>query len=90
VQRVHKVNNAELSSCSEVLLSIRFAASGNKVKSKRISADRAHTIVMEGIAADDWHEQLLLLRVSRLSSDYTKDKQDLLKKLAEAPSGVCL
>jgi hypothetical protein len=29
---------------------------GNKVKSKRISADRAHAIVMEGVAADDWHE----------------------------------
>jgi hypothetical protein len=62
---------------------------GNKVKSKRISADRAHAIVMEGVAADDWHEKLIVT-VARVKAffGYTKDKQNKLIRLAKAPSGL--
>jgi hypothetical protein len=48
-----------------------------EVKSKRISAGRAHTIIMEEIAAEDCYEQLLAT-VARVKAffGYSKDKQD--------------
>jgi hypothetical protein len=48
---------------------------GNEVKSMPIEADRAHAAVIEGIAAEDWHAQrllLLLVVVARLSLDTRK------------------
>jgi hypothetical protein len=53
----------------------------DEVKSKRISVDRAHTIVMEDISAEDLHEQLLVT-VARVKafSGYSKDKQDKLNQ----------
>jgi hypothetical protein len=60
------------------------------VKSKWISAERAHAIVMDDIAAEDWHEanSLLLLLVSRPFFGYSKDKQEVLIELTEAQSGA--
>jgi hypothetical protein len=37
----------------------RLLGLGNNIKSMRIAGDRAHVIVMEDIAAEDWNEQLL-------------------------------
>jgi hypothetical protein len=67
---------------------------GNKIKSKRIPGDRVHAIVMEEIAAEDWHKQLLVI-VARVKAffGYSKDKQDTLitaaelAELTEAPLG---
>jgi hypothetical protein len=52
---------------------------GNKFKSKRISGDRAHAMVMEEIASEDWHEQLLVT-VARVKAffGYSKARQDAL------------
>jgi hypothetical protein len=62
---------------------------GEKAKSKRISADRAHTIVMEDIAAEDWHEQPVgTVARDKAFSGCSKDQRDDLTKVAEAPSGL--
>jgi hypothetical protein len=52
---------------------------GNKFKSKRISGDRAHATVMEEIASEDWHEQLIVT-VARVKAffGYSKARQDAL------------
>ena len=53
------------------------------MKSKRILTDRAHAIVMEDIAAEDWHEQLLVtVARSRISNDTRT------KTFTEGPSGA--
>jgi hypothetical protein len=65
---------------------------GNKCKSKRISGEGAHAKVMEDVAADDWHEQLIVT-VARVKAffGYSKDKYEkliVLATLVEAPSGA--
>jgi hypothetical protein len=56
------------------------------------SRDREHAIVMERIAAEDWHEQLLITVASvKAFFGHSKDKQDKVIKaaeLTEAPLGV--
>jgi hypothetical protein len=59
---------------------------GSEVKSKRILADRAHAIVMEEIAAEDWHEHLLGTGgCVKAVFGYSKDN---LIKFADVPSGA--
>jgi hypothetical protein len=57
------------------------------VNSKRISADRAHAIVVEDIAAEDWNEQLLVTVDTRKISEMSYTRTQLIK-FAEAPSGA--
>jgi hypothetical protein len=56
------------------------------VKSKRISLERAHAIVTEDTATEDWHEQLLVtfLRVKAFVGKL-KDKQCKLINFAAPP-----
>jgi hypothetical protein len=70
-------------------LKIYFWSGKLKLKGKRISADKAHVIVMEDITAEDWHERLLVT-VARVKAFfvYSKDKRDELITLVKVPSGA--
>jgi hypothetical protein len=71
----HSWSMGGLASRLDTLKSIKkLSDMGNEVKSKKISADRAHAIVMEDIAAEDWHEELLVTvtRVNAFSLDTRK------------------
>jgi hypothetical protein len=56
---------------------------GNTVKSKRLSGDRAHAMVMLEVA-EDWHEQLIVT-IARVKAffGYGKKRQDKLIREAE-------
>jgi hypothetical protein len=51
---------------------------GNTVKSKRISGDRAHAIVMEDTPAEEWHEQLLVT-VARVKPIFGNSKNQQVR-----------
>jgi hypothetical protein len=54
-----KAKKSALLSVSTLQVLKQLYDSGKGDKSKRISADRAHVIIMEQVAACDWHEQMI-------------------------------
>jgi hypothetical protein len=52
------------------------------VNSKRISVNRAHATVTEDIAAEDWHEQLLVsVELSNSKPTFDVERQSATKEV---------
>jgi len=82
-----QVRNADLSVETLELLKKLYDL-GNQDKSKRISADRAHVIVVEEVAARDWYEQLICT-VPRIKVFFGMSKAKM-KKLIEERRGAAV
>jgi hypothetical protein len=69
---------------SAVLL-VRLFDMGNKEKSRKMSGERAHALLMEDVAQYDWHDQVIM-RVARVKGVFgmtTANHQKLIRELSD-------